>query len=169
MVDDRGCLNPWLDGDGPRGRAYDERFARLAAQGHDVHGEANLVASLGLHRVLDAGCGTGRVAMELARRGLDVVGIDLDPAMLAVARNKAPFIPWIEADLSDFELSRKFDGIVAAGNVMIFLTPGTEGAVVQNFVRHLSERDSWWPDSRCTRIVSPWRPWMVWPWPPGWS
>src|ERR1700733_6653252 len=78
LVVDEGRRNPWLDADSPRGEEYDGRFARLAAQGHDVHGEADLVGSLGLHSVLDAGCGTGRVAMELARRGLNVVGVDLD-------------------------------------------------------------------------------------------
>ncbi len=132
--------NPWLENDVPRGRDYDERFIRLAAQGHDVHGEANLLASLGLHSVLDAGCGTGRIAMELARRGLGVVGVDLDAEMLAAARDKAPFIPWIQADLEDLDLDRTFDGIVMAGNVMIFLTPGTEAAVVANMARHLTDR-----------------------------
>lgn len=131
--------NPWLESDRPRGDEYDERFARLAAQGHDVHGEADLVASLGLHRVLDAGCGTGRVAMELASRGIDVVGVDLDAQMLAVARDKAPLIPWVEADLAAVEIDRTFDGIVLAGNVMIFLTPKTEGVVVANLTRHLAE------------------------------
>jgi SAM-dependent methyltransferase len=131
--------NPWLENDVPRGRDYDERFVRLAAQGHDVHGEANLVASLGLHSVLDAGCGTGRIAMELARRGLGVVGVDLDAEMLAAARDKAPLIPWIQADLEDVDLDRTFDGIVMAGNVMIFLTSGTEAAVVANLVRHLGD------------------------------
>jgi SAM-dependent methyltransferase len=131
--------NPWLDADGPRGEEYDGRFARLAAQGHDVHGEADLVASLGLHSVLDAGCGTGRVAMELARRGLDVVGVDLDPEMLAAARAKAPLLRWVESDLAGVDLGRTFDGIVMAGNVMIFLTPGTEGAVVRNLARHLDD------------------------------
>jgi SAM-dependent methyltransferase len=131
--------NPWLEADAPRGEDYDERFARLAAQGHDVHGEADLVASLGLHHVLDAGCGTGRVAMELARRGIDVVGVDLDARMLASARDKAPLIRWVEADLADVDIGRTFDGIVMAGNVMIFVTPGTEGVVVANLTRHLAD------------------------------
>jgi SAM-dependent methyltransferase len=95
------------------------------------------VASLGLRTVLDAGCGTGRVAMELARRGLDVVGVDLDAEMLAAAREKAPLLDWIEADLSDVDLGRTFDGIVMAGSVMIFVTPGAESAVVANLTRHL--------------------------------
>jgi SAM-dependent methyltransferase len=131
--------NRWLEAKGPRGGAYDERFARLAAQGQNVHGEADLVASLGLGSVLDAGCGTGRVAMELARRGHDVVGIDLDPQMLAVAREKAPDIVWQQGDLSEVDLGRRFDGIVMAGNVMIFVTPGSEGAVVANLARHLAD------------------------------
>jgi SAM-dependent methyltransferase len=137
-VVDRGGRNPWLETDVPRGAEYDKRFARLAAQGHDVHGEADLVASLGLRSILDAGCGTGRVAMELARRGYDVVGVDLDTEMLASARENAPHIRWIESDLAGVDLGCTFDGIVMAGNVMIFLTPGTEGAVVRNLTRHLN-------------------------------
>ncbi|HVC70863.1 MAG TPA: class I SAM-dependent methyltransferase [Acidimicrobiales bacterium] len=129
--------NPWLNAEGPRGAEYDERFARLAAQGHDVHGEADLMASLGLRSVLDAGCGTGRVAIEMSRRGLEVAGVDLDTAMLGVARDKAPHIEWTHADLVDVDLGRCFDGVVMAGNVMIFVTPGTEGAVLANMARHL--------------------------------
>lgn len=89
--------------------------------------------------MLDAGCGTGRVAIELARRGLDVVGVDLDPVMLAAARAKAPDLPWLEADLADpaLDLGRRFDLVVAAGNVMLFLAPGTEAAAVTTMARHL--------------------------------
>lgn len=134
--------NRWLEADGPRGGDYDDRFARLAAEGHDVHGEADLVASLGLGSVLDAGCGTGRVAIELARRGVDVVGVDIDAAMLAAARDKAPLIRWVDADLVDVDLGCTFDGIVMAGNVMIFVTPGTEGDVVANLSRHLERGGS---------------------------
>jgi len=130
--------NPWLTGGGARGEDYDRRFAELDASGVDVHGEAALLERLGVGSVLDAGCGTGRVAIELARRGHDVVGVDLDPEMLAAARRKAPELTWIEADLAAVDLGRSFNAVVAAGNVMIFVTPAQEGAVVANLGRHLA-------------------------------
>jgi SAM-dependent methyltransferase len=103
-----------------------------------MHGEATFVEGLGVRRVLDAGCGTGRVAIELARRGLDVVGLDADPGMLSAARAKAPDLEWIEADLSTLDLpGRRFDAAVMAGNVMIFVVPGTEGAVLERLAAHL--------------------------------
>src|SRR5215207_5999851 len=74
-----GGMSRWSDSDAPRGAAYDQRFERLAAAGHDIHGEASFVAGYEPGTVLDAGCGTGRVAIELARRGIRTVGIDLDP------------------------------------------------------------------------------------------
>ena len=136
---DGGADNPWLSGAGARGDCYDKRFDALASPGHDVHGEADFVSSLGVGSVLDAGCGTGRVAIELARCGLDVAGIDLDTAMLDAARHKAPALSWHCADLADprLDLGRSFDAVVMAGNVMIFVTPGTEGAVLATAVRHL--------------------------------
>jgi len=129
--------NRWLERDVPRGAAYDRRFAALAAAGHDVHGEARFVAALGVTSVLDAGCGTGRVAIELARRGHEVVGVDVDDQMLAVARDRAPQLSWVAADLTEVDLGRTFDAVVMAGNVMIFLAPGTEGAVLATVARHL--------------------------------
>lgn len=130
--------NRWLaSSSAPRGETYDEGFARLAASGADVHGEAAFVEALGPRSVLDAGCGTGRVAIELARRGIEAVGVDLDPAMLSAARRKAPDLEWVAGDLATVDLNRRFDVVVAAGNVMIFLTPGSEAAVVSNLARHL--------------------------------
>ncbi|MEM8705380.1 MAG: class I SAM-dependent methyltransferase [Actinomycetota bacterium] len=132
-------MSRWLDRDDvPRGEEYDERWRELADAGEAVHGEADLVSWLSSSgSVLDAGCGTGRVAIELARRGHDVVGVDLDPGMLDTAREKAPELEWHLADLRSVEIGRTFDLIAAPGNVMIFLAPGTEADVVANLVRHL--------------------------------
>jgi len=131
--------NRWMAGDAPRGEAYDRRFEELAARGVDMHGEANLVDSYHPASVLDAGCGTGRVAIELSRRGRAVTGIDLDPRMLEVARRKAPDILWVEGDLADpaLTLERQFEVVAMAGNVLIFVAPGTEGSVVSNMARQL--------------------------------
>jgi SAM-dependent methyltransferase len=130
----------WRHSDVPRGADYDRRFESLAATGMDMHGEAALVASYRPATVLDAGCGTGRVAIELARLGVDVVGVDVDPAMLEAARAKAPALTWVEGDLTDpaFDLGRTFDVVVMAGNVLIFVPSGTEGTAIANSARHLA-------------------------------
>ena len=135
MPDER---NPWLAARSLSGDDYDARYEADERAGKDVHGEANFVHSCGARSVLDAGCGTGRVGRELARRGLDVVGVDLDGEMLATARRKAPGVDWRLADLATVDLGRTFEAAVAAGNVMIFLTPSTERAVIANLARHLS-------------------------------
>jgi len=122
-----------------RGDEYDARFARFEAEGNYLHGEADLVAALlgdPPATVLDAGCATGRVAIELARRGYRTVGIDVESSMLDSARAKAPELEWVLGDLSSAELPDScFDLVLAAGNVMIFLELGTEAAVVANLAR----------------------------------
>ncbi|MEO7235536.1 MAG: class I SAM-dependent methyltransferase [Lapillicoccus sp.] len=128
----------WQGTDAPRGDAYDARWRDLVASGRSVHGEADLVEELlepsGTRRVLDAGCGTGRVAIELARRGFSVVGVDADAGMLAAARVKAPDLTWVEGDLagSPRGMPTEVDLVLLAGNVMIFLDPGTEGRVLED-------------------------------------
>lgn len=135
-------MSRWQRSERPEAAEYDRRFEEAERAGKDVHGEATFVAGVTPPggSVLDAGCGTGRVAVELARRRFSVVGADLDPRMLEGARSKAPGLPWRLADLAgpglaaDLGLApgQVFDTVVAAGNVMIFLEPGTEAAVVAN-------------------------------------
>lgn len=116
---------------------YERRFADLERSGVHVHGEADRCASLVAPgaRILDAGCGTGRVGVELARRGYDVVGVDLDAGMLARARAAAPALTWIHADLAGFDPEEHgvpggFELVVAAGNVIPLVAHGTEPDVV---------------------------------------
>jgi len=126
----------WVTG-ATNAEEYDAAYETRSSAGQNVHGEADFVERHGPRSVLDAGCGTGRVARELAQRGLAVVGVDLDPRMLAVARRKAPHLEWRESDLALANLGRTFEAVVLAGNVMIFVTPGTEAAVLTNMARHL--------------------------------
>ncbi len=122
---------------GTSGDEYAARFEALARGGKDVHGEAAFCAALVAPgaRVLDAGCGTGRVMIRLAELGYDCVGVALDASMLDVARKRAPQLPWCQADLAAFDLTRlgvaaDFDLVVAAGNVLPLVAPGTEATVV---------------------------------------
>jgi trans-aconitate methyltransferase len=135
----------WNRTGAPRGDDYDARWRSMADSGQNIHGEADLVEALltesGGQSVLDAGCGTGRVAIELARRGFAVAGIDADPEILITARTKAPELTWIDADLSEpgGTGAPPVDLVLLAGNVMIFLEPGTEARTLTNLAGRLAD------------------------------
>src|SRR5690348_17853217 len=120
------------------GDAYQARFDALARAGNDIHGEATFVSTYAPRTVLDAGCGTGRVAVELARRGVAVVGVDSDPEMIAAARAKAPRLRWVVADLAELDLSDRFDVVVLAGNVVPYVVPDRRAPAVAACARHLA-------------------------------
>ena len=117
---------------------YDARWQRIEATGANPHGEADFVFSYGPRSVLDGGCGTGRVAIELDRRGLDVVGTDLDQDMIDLARSKAPQLTWVHADLSKLDLQTRFDAVVLAGNVIPYVASDRRHAAVIACARHLA-------------------------------
>lgn len=119
---------------------YNTRWDRLEADGARVHDEADLVRGLGGERIVDAGCGTGRVAVELAKQGKTVVGVDNDADMLALARAKSDQVEWVLADLATVDLSDSFDVIVMAGDVLNYVSPGSEWSVVKNLANHLGPR-----------------------------
>ena len=186
--------------DPERAVGYAARFAALAANGVDVHGEATFCAALvdpGA-RVLDAGCGTGRVTIRLAQLGYVCLGVDNDEHMLAQARAASAAIHWTTVDgpavgpadgpadgpavgpadgpavgtaagngpaagdgsaarlvapqwaradlatltgapeLADSRIAGGFDLVVAAGNVVPLVAPGTEAAVIARLAAVLS-------------------------------
>lgn len=123
---------------------YIERFRTMAAEGADLAGEARLVdAMVPRHaRILDGGCGPGRVGAELHARGHDVVGVDADPKLIAAAEEDHPGPRWLVADLAELDLpalgeAEPFDAAVLAGNVMVFLAPGTETEVLRRVAAHV--------------------------------
>lgn len=123
---------------------YVERFRRMAAEGHDLAGEARLLDAMlpPAARVLDAGCGTGRVGAALHQRGHTVVGVDADPVLIEAAEADHPGPRWLVADLTELDLAaageaEPFDGAVLAGNVMVFLAPGTEADALRRVAAHV--------------------------------
>jgi len=119
---------------------YDQRWDAMAARGDSIHGEADFVERLigdRKVRLLDAGCGTGRLAIEMVKRGHHAVGVDLDPDMIELAATKAPHINWHVADLSEMSLVTKFDVIVMAGNIPLFCAPSSQAAIIKSLADHV--------------------------------
>jgi 2-polyprenyl-3-methyl-5-hydroxy-6-metoxy-1,4-benzoquinol methylase len=116
---------------------YHSRWERMDAEGKSTHGEADFIEALHPRSVLDAGCGMGRVAIELHRRGIEVEGADLDDDLLAFARGDAPHITWHHADLSELALDRRFDVVAMPGNVMLFCRPEHRCPIVASLAEHL--------------------------------
>ncbi|UFU01840.1 class I SAM-dependent methyltransferase [Ruania suaedae] len=126
---------------------YVQRFKDMAAKGADLHGEARMIDAVlpRSGRVLDAGCGPGRLGGELARRGHTTVGVDVDPVLIEAARAEFPECTWILQDLAELDLpaagvTEAFDVAVAAGNVMAFLAPSTRRTVLTNLAGVLAEQ-----------------------------
>jgi magnesium-protoporphyrin O-methyltransferase len=87
-------------------------------------------------RLLDAGCGTGALAVEAARRGADVVAVDLSPTLVDLARERAP------KDLGDGRITfaagdmlhpdhGTFDHIVAMDSLIHYSTPDLVAMIAQ--------------------------------------
>ncbi len=106
-------------------------YEALALQAH-AQGQA----------VLEVGCGTGRVAIRLAKLGVDIVGLDLSPAMLVLAREKSAAmanVRWIQDDMTSFNLGETFGlVIIPAHSFQFMLTPADQLACFENIIGHLA-------------------------------
>ena len=145
MARERSEWERLVEDDPGHSRWYVQRFRDLVARGEDVVGEARFVdAMVGRGaRVLDAGCGFGRIGAHLHAAGHDVVGVDVDPTLVEAARADHPGPAWHVGDLADLDLAalgrpEPLDAIVCAGNVMTFLAPSTRGDVLGRFRAHLA-------------------------------
>lgn len=124
---------------------YIERFRAMARAGDDLAGEARFVDAMAPRgaRILDAGCGPGRVGSLLAAAGHHLVGVDVDPALIEAAEQDYPGPRWLVGDLAELDLPARgvaepFDVIVSAGNVMTFLAPSTRVQVLGRLRAHLA-------------------------------
>lgn len=119
---------------------YARRWRNLVAEGEDIYGEARLIDAMAPRgaRILDAGCGTGRIGGYLSERGHDVLGTDLDPVLIGYAKQDYPKARWVVGDLSTDPIPEdNFDLIVSAGNVMGFLAEDGRLPALRNITRTL--------------------------------
>src|SRR5262245_20865247 len=127
----------------PRNVAYGNLAGHYDDQGWDWYAATygprllDLLGRRGLAagRALDAGCGTGTLALAMAARGWKVTGLDLSDAMLEVARGKdaSGLVAWRRGDITTFELGRHEPG---AGPFDLI-------TCVADTLNHLETLDEW--------------------------
>ncbi|OGA14263.1 MAG: hypothetical protein A3D95_10120 [Betaproteobacteria bacterium RIFCSPHIGHO2_12_FULL_69_13] len=131
---------------GAYARCYD-----LLYRDKDYAAEAGYVAARlseagPVRSILDLGSGTGRHALELARAGFEVTGLDLSPGMVAhaEARRQAagaalqPRLRFLHADARTARLGRAFDGVVALFHVLSYQTSDADvDALLATAAAHL--------------------------------
>ena len=135
--------NHWLrqiEQDPAHSAKYVERFRRMTREGADLAGEARLIDAMVPRgaRLLDAGCGSGRVGGFLAAAGHHVVGVDLDPALIAAAVVDHPGPTWLVGDLAALDLPDRFDVVYSAGNVLTFVAPADRVTILGRLRAHLA-------------------------------
>ncbi|CAB0697285.1 class I SAM-dependent methyltransferase [Corynebacterium diphtheriae] len=125
---------------------YAKRWENLEAEGNDINGEARLIDALVQRgsKILDAGCGQGRVGGYLSARGHIVTGIDIDDYLISEAEKKFPGATWHVGDLGGESIpDQGFDIAVCAGNVITFIEPNKQEAALAHIFEALR------PNGRC--------------------
>lgn len=108
---------------------FDTRLYRLLHQGTPGDVEFYLTRCAGAERVLELGCGDGRIAIPLARAGLSVVGLELDAGMLDAARaareaaGVADRLTLVQGDMADPPVDGPFDRVIVPYTALYCLTP----------------------------------------------
>jgi SAM-dependent methyltransferase len=124
-------------------RTYDGESFTQGTRGEVDFIEAELSGDRS-RRILDVGCGTGRHAIELARRGYTVTGIDLSEAQLARAREKAReagvSVEFLRRDAREFRFDTPFDLVlmICEGAFPLMETDGMNFAILANAARALA-------------------------------
>lgn len=93
-------------------------------------------------RTLEVTCGTGRYTIPMARAGIPIVGSDISPDMLALAREKSAGldnVEWVEGDMRDFDLGEQFGlAMIPAGSFQLLTEVDDQLAALRTIYHHLA-------------------------------
>jgi len=103
---------------------YDDRHSFVWKKGADL---IDLVAIAPGERVLDLCCGTGHLTAKIADLGVEVIGLDSSPSMIAQARQNYPKLKFVLADARDFSFDTSFD--VVFSNAALHWIPEADRVV----------------------------------------
>jgi SAM-dependent methyltransferase len=120
-------------------RIYDAlySFKDYADESRRLH-ELIQARNPGARTLLDVACGTGKHLAEL-RAWYEVEGVDVEPQLLAQARDRLPEVPFHEADMTDFDLGREFDVVTCLFSAIGYAYPSERmRAAVEAMARHLA-------------------------------
>lgn len=128
---------------------YANRWRGFVRQGRDIDGEARLVDALAPRhaRILDAGCGQGRVGGYLHKAGHTVVGVDIDAYLIAEASRLFPDVTWLVGDLAELpevlekgpvDAAEPYDFIICPGNVLTFVAVADRAKVLMHLAAALN-------------------------------
>lgn len=119
-------------------RIYDAIYASIRDYPREAAELDRLIQELrpGARTLLDVACGTGTHLGCL--RGYEVEGLDLDPEMLAVARERLPDAPFHQGDMADFDLGKRFDAVVCMFSSIGYVrTAERLSSALASMTRHL--------------------------------
>lgn len=114
-------------------------FKDYAEASRRVH-EAIQALHPGARRLLDVACGTGK-HLESLRRWYDVEGVDIDPQLLAIARERLPGVALHQQDMAALDLPGRFDVITCLFSAIAYVrTTERLRRTIAAFARHLAPR-----------------------------
>ena len=106
---------------------HHEAFGRLAGRAADLLTAELATAGIASGTVVDLGCGSGILARRMTEAGFDVLGVDISPSMLEIARREAPGARFVQGSLLDAELPPSSVAVTATGEALNYAVDARAG------------------------------------------